>query len=235
MAKQSIYHAAALFSGRESVFNVGLNEALEELGYVTFLPQRDGFEFVKLHSALEAELPPIELEDALQSIIYFLDIGKFLSDADIVVANLDEPLDEGVVVEVSYAKNMGKPVVGFRTDSRSPFGRSEHGLGGIHFFPAYQCDAFIKYDMRCWSNGDVKSKFCELAKFIDKEINNLLETHSSTEEIIIPNVNSTQEIAKILFDDVGEINTPAGLSAVVDRYKKNKILIEKLVPKMIKN
>jgi nucleoside 2-deoxyribosyltransferase len=32
-----------------------------------------------------------------------LDLGKFLYESDVVLANLDEPIDPGVVVEMQFA------------------------------------------------------------------------------------------------------------------------------------
>jgi len=41
----TIYPAAALFNGRSTYFNQALVQGLEEKGYRTNFPQRDGFEF----------------------------------------------------------------------------------------------------------------------------------------------------------------------------------------------
>ena len=40
-----------------------------------------------------------------------IDIGKFIFDSDVILANMDEPVDPGVIVECMLAKEMGKPVV----------------------------------------------------------------------------------------------------------------------------
>ena len=119
-----IYPAAALFNGRETSFNSQLVEGLEGLHhqtsggqekyYRTNFPQRDGFEFGNLTTALKRKLPADQIDSAVQNVIYFLDMGIFLPESDVVVANLDEPLDEGMVVETSYAKLMGKYVIGLR-------------------------------------------------------------------------------------------------------------------------
>jgi len=60
--------------------------------------------------------------------------------------NLDEPLDEGLIVELSYAKMRDKFIIGLRTDVRNLYNFSEDNLKGIHF-PVYQCDEFISYYM----------------------------------------------------------------------------------------
>src|SRR3989344_5444522 len=131
----SIYPAAALFNGRETIFNSLLVEGLEKLGYKTNFPQRDGFEFGDLSKTLDGKLLDREINTAAQNIIYYLDMGVFLPKSDVILANFDEPLDEGVIVEASYATLMGKFVIGLRTDVRSPYGSLEDAFRGMHFFP----------------------------------------------------------------------------------------------------
>jgi hypothetical protein len=38
---------------------------------------------------------------------------------------------------------MGKPVVGYRTESRSPFGALDDFSNGMHFFLYMICDSFL--------------------------------------------------------------------------------------------
>jgi nucleoside 2-deoxyribosyltransferase len=145
-----VYFASALFSSREQLFNREICRRLEsgEFGdFRVLLPQRDGFEFSSLGQRLarssSQKLSPRQLSLAVETIIYTLDMGVFLTAADGVVAVLDEPLDEGLLVEISYARQLGIPVVGVRTDARTPFGSPGDPLGGIHFFAAFQCNDFI--------------------------------------------------------------------------------------------
>jgi len=106
---KSIYFAAALFASRECVFNIELANSLEEKGYKVNLPQRDGFEFgsyffdkIKLDNKF---LPTrAEKDFAFAWIIYMLDVGKFLFESDVLIANLDETLDVGVIIEMSFAR-----------------------------------------------------------------------------------------------------------------------------------
>jgi len=139
----SIYFAAALFNARETVFNYELVERLERRRFFVRLPQRDGFEFGALRKMLSEEVSSRELAAAVEVIIYTLDMGVFLTRSDTVVAVLDEPPDEGVLIEIAFARQLGIPVVGVRTDVRAPFGKVEDPLGGIHFFAAFQCTDFI--------------------------------------------------------------------------------------------
>ena len=106
--EKAIYVAAALFNGRETMFNWRLSSELEKKwSGTTITPQLDGYEFSALADAFSKNVPPEELSDVVQSVIYYFDMGYCLPMSDIVIANLDEPLDEGVVTEVSYAKLMG--------------------------------------------------------------------------------------------------------------------------------
>jgi nucleoside 2-deoxyribosyltransferase len=51
-----------------------------------------------------------------------VDVEYLLYNSDILIANLDEPIDPGVVVEILLAKELKIPVIGYRSDLRSPFG-----------------------------------------------------------------------------------------------------------------
>ena len=144
--RPKLYFAAALFATRECIYNVELTNYLETKGYPVMLPQRDGFEFnVEWQQVLMKDVFPNDEErsKALSWVIYLTDIGKFLYESDVVIANMDEPLDPGVIVECMVAKEMGKPVIQYRTDSRSPYGGMSDSHKGMHWFPMFPCDHFI--------------------------------------------------------------------------------------------
>ena len=84
-----------------------------------------------------------EISRATSWIIYILDLGNFLYNSDICLANMDEDLDPGVIVEIMFAKMMGKPVIAYRTESRTPFGKQIECHSGMHFFCYFPCDKFI--------------------------------------------------------------------------------------------
>lgn len=113
-----------MFCVRECTFNTEVTDRLEAMGYEVHLPQRDGFEFSDFLNRLLEESFPTEHERkrALSWIIYLIDVGEFLNSSDICIANLDETLDPGVLIEMMFAKHMQKPVIGYRTDMRTPFG-----------------------------------------------------------------------------------------------------------------
>ncbi|CAF1411541.1 unnamed protein product, partial [Rotaria sordida] len=140
-----IYSTAALFNCRELLCNISLNEILEsKYGYKCYIPQRDGFEghnqFIKLLLKKEykklndtnnnAELTEEEITTCIQYLIYILDMGYFIPNAHVVLGHIDEPMDEGVVIELAWGRTLGKAVIGWRTDIRSVFGDMTHSLKG---------------------------------------------------------------------------------------------------------
>lgn len=131
-----IYFAAALFNTKECLFNVAIAKKLELLGHKVYLPQRDGFEFSNLTSLLPDDFTEEDKSKTVNWIIYLADLAK-LSKGTVCLANLDEPLDPGVLIEIMYAKQLGIPTIGYRCDSRTPFGAPQSWNFGMHFFPLF--------------------------------------------------------------------------------------------------
>jgi nucleoside 2-deoxyribosyltransferase len=235
MAKQlTIYTAASLFNGRENYFNFQLVDNLEKKGYSCFFPQRDGFEFGNLARTLSGKLSPQEVGGAVQNIIYFLDMGIYLPRCDVVLANLDEPLDPGVDVETCYAKLMGKFVVGFRTDARSPYGSSSDAMKGIHFFPAYQCHRFILHHMSCKTSAKAKEQLSSLVEKIDSAIKDANIQEGMPEYVSSnPNIVSILKGAEILFAKIKNIHSAESLEEIASRYSKHKSELNLLGPKIV--
>lgn len=178
-----IYFASALFNSRELITNNIIEEELVNKGYRVFLPQRDGFEFSKLTVILGDVLDASDVNPATEDIIYLLDMAWGLQNSQIVIGNYDEPMDPGVIVEMCYAMfACNKPVIGYRTDTRSPYGVFLSELGGQHWFPPYNTNAMI---MKFPSTGqnttfattlnDIK----DIATSIDTVINQLCERPSN--------------------------------------------------------
>ncbi len=231
--KPTIYPAAALFNARETYFNSQLVEGLEKLGYSTNFPQRDGFEFGNLTEALSGKLPQDQIGSAVQNTIYFLDMGVFVPNSDIVLANLDEPLDEGVVVESSYAKLMGKFVIGLRTDVRSPYGAPTDNLQGIHFFPAYQCHKFISHHMPSKTPKQRDQEINSLIRKIDSTIQDAKITPQETIPDYAknnPHIYKILEGAELLFNGIKDIHSEKGLEKIASRYIQHKKRLEEIGP-----
>jgi hypothetical protein len=230
-----IYPAAALFNARETFFNSALVDRLEHLGYKTNFPQRDGFEFGNLKEALSGKLSSSEINSAVLNVIYFLDMGILLPDSDVILANLDEPLDEGVVVESSYGKLMGKFVLGIRTDIRTPYGTLEDDFGAMHFFPAYQCHRFISHYMPCRMPLESKMQMDSLALRIHQTIQKTGISHHKTIKDyagVNPNFKQVFEGAELLFKGISDIHSKDGLEIIASRYIENKEILDKIGPQI---
>ncbi len=231
----NIYVAASLFSGREANFNIHLADLLEQKGYFPIVPQRDGFEFGRLIDSLKGRLSAEDVQPAVQNVIYFLDMGVFVPKSDVVVANLDEPIDEGVVVEMAYARLMGKYVIGHRTDARSPYGGSSDPLGGIHFFPAYQCDDFIRLHMPCQTTREADNQMMHLVNSIHKVIENagIVQNKPLPDYALSnPHISGLLHGADILFKNIKNIHSNKGLEEIAQRYIDNIDELKKLGPKV---
>jgi nucleoside 2-deoxyribosyltransferase len=223
----SVYFAAALFSSRETLFNVELVRRIKSaLGrdVRVFLPQEDGFEFSSLGAELLRRLPSSDVAAAVNTIIYTLDMAGFLSASDAVIAVLDEPLDDGVLVEISYARRLGIPVLGIRTDRRVPYGMPGDALGGIHFFAAYQCTHFIMADLA----KDLEH-LDELAEAAAQWLSSLGRLDR------LPGDPVLEAAARQLFRDIDVVNDDlrgsATLAHIVENYLARPELFKRLAPR----
>jgi len=204
--KITCYFAASLFSTRDRLFNLKLCEQIESDGVTCLLPQRDGFEFSILGKLLDKS----ELEQGiLQELIYLLDIGVLLPKSDVVLAVLDEPMDEGVIVEICYAKMLGIPVIGIRTDSKAPFGEKEDKFGGGHFFPMFQCTRIIRnYDDNV---EEIANKFINhLERILPKQ-----KIHCIPEPYVL-----VKNKADIIFQNITEYNNEDSIKIIIQRLRK---------------
>lgn len=107
-----IYIAGPLFSKAELEYNLQLDDFLANLGYKTFLPQRDGYKLADLL------LKDIHISTAMD-IIFKKDLDE-IKDSDVVVFIMDGRVpDEGACLEIGYAYALGKECIGIKTDSRA--------------------------------------------------------------------------------------------------------------------
>jgi nucleoside 2-deoxyribosyltransferase len=230
-----IYTAAALFNARETFFNSQLVESLEELGYRINFPQRDGFEYGNLRQLLRGKLPNKELSSAVLTVIYYLDMGILIPNSDVILANFDEPLDEGVVVEASFAKFIGKFVIGLRTDVRSPYGDSDDIFGGMHFFPAYQSQVFITHYMDCSTPSESDRQIDILSRKIHETIKEHKITPLKSMVEDYPNIEEILGGANLLFHGIEDMHSPESLKIIAERYLKHKQILDGIRPKILKS
>lgn len=234
MRRIKIYPAASLFNGRETLFNIKLTDLLESKhGYQANLPQRDGFEFGRLAKVLKTTMSEQEAQQALEIIIYILDIGKFIPESHVVIANLDEPLDPGVDVEQCYASIMGKFVLGFRTNARTPFGSNDYR--GMHFFPTYQCRAFVSHNMPGENIRNAEQEIKALAEKID----HIIQAHKNkprntvrSSVLNIPEIRDVLFAAETLFHNLSNIQSKESLSKITERYLAKKKILLSLLPRL---
>ncbi len=107
-----IYVAGPLFSEAEKRYNEYLSKCLEDMGFETFLPQRDGYELSEL-------LANGDSESFAMGKIFKRDISE-IQKSDIVVFVMDGRVpDDGACVEIGYAYAMGKECIGLKTDPRT--------------------------------------------------------------------------------------------------------------------
>ena len=107
-----IYVAGPLFSEAEKQYNGYLSKYLEDMGFETFLPQRDGHKLSEL-------LANGESGSFAMSKIFKRDIGE-IQKSDIVIFVMDGRVpDDGACVEIGYAYAMGKECIGLKTDPRT--------------------------------------------------------------------------------------------------------------------
>jgi nucleoside 2-deoxyribosyltransferase len=248
-----IYFASALFNSRELVNNSIIEQELVNKGYRVFLPQRDGFEFSKLTQILENVLDSKDVNKATEDIIYILDMGWALQNSQIVIGNYDEPMDPGVIVEMCYAMfACNKPVIGYRTDTRSPYGVFLSELGGQHFFPPYNTHTMIMKFPNTGPNSsfdtivnDIKDISNEIDTVIkDNSLNNKCHICIKRQSPLKNLINATNLLFKNILDGddiydqdnyqrfIDVIHTTEGLTKIAKNWEKYHLKF-KLRPRII--
>lgn len=226
MEKKRLYFAASLFNLADLHFNASLSNALSE-HFTVALPQRDGFEFSKLHQVLETlvdkgEMRRNEVEDVTNHLIYYLDIGFLLPGCDFCLARLDEPMDPGVDIELMEAKEMRIPRIGFRTDVRTPYGSSLSEVKGAHFFPVYNCDLFINFTSgKIAAEKEGRDAVGKLATLIYQCSQDLISRGKLSHKFVDLN-GGTQYVGHALFQGIEDLHSEEGLKEVLRRYTELK-------------
>lgn len=109
--KKRVYIAGPLFCTAELDFNEKVDNYLINLGYTTFLPQRDGHLLSDLVNDGEPKASAIER-------IFEIDVDE-IRKSDILVFIMDGRVpDEGACVELGIAYSLDKECIGLKTDSR---------------------------------------------------------------------------------------------------------------------
>lgn len=215
--KIKIYMAAGLFNGRENQFNLVMTKEIEKRGYQAILPLREGFEDKAFSAVANKYMSSAEVRNAERNLVYLRDIGIFIPESDVILANLDEPLDEGVIIEMTYAHIMGKMIIGYRTDERSRYVGSE-GVSGIHSFVALQCDFIVTQSMMEADDKQMMVAITTLINKIDHIIKSEFPKHKSSGSAI----DSIIKTAHLLIKKPKDMQTEAGLLNAVELLRNNK-------------
>jgi nucleoside 2-deoxyribosyltransferase len=132
-----IYCAGPIFNPSERAEMEMLAEAIEQGGFKTFLPHRDGFVFGAIVPDLMRAGYTLDVAQWMaRQAIFALDVQQVLLECDGTVVNLNGRVpDEGAVVEGAIAWTAGKPVILFKDDARSKIDGLDNplvaGLGGF--------------------------------------------------------------------------------------------------------
>ena len=138
MDKKVVYCSGPLFSPDELDAMLQIAAVLEESGYRTFLPPRDGLESLVMNSVDSHFANSIfvrPLKALISRAVFSYDMYQIVERCDSFVFNMNGPVpDEGGVVETAAAFASGKPIVLYRNDLRGPLlGRGNPLLMGASY------------------------------------------------------------------------------------------------------
>ena len=129
-----IYCSGPLFCPEEIGGMTAIAGVLEQKGYATFLPHRDGLEahvMKFLNSPLGMNV--LKSRQVVDRLIFALDVFQIVERCECIVVNMNGRVpDEGAVAEAAIAFMAGKPVVLYKNDCRSVFrGRDNSMVTGL--------------------------------------------------------------------------------------------------------
>ena len=130
MGKNRIYCSGPLFCAEEVGGMNAIAKVLEDAGFRTFLPHRDGLEAYVMRFGNSSFLSTISgIRTRVDYAIFSLDVYELIEQCGAVVCNLNGRVpDEGMIVEASLAYAAGKPLVLFKDDARAPFGGYDNSM-----------------------------------------------------------------------------------------------------------
>jgi nucleoside 2-deoxyribosyltransferase len=129
--EKKVYCSGALFCPVEVAEMADIAKSLENVGYNTYLPQRDGGEAFVMNSidtpiAGSPFLRPFT--NYLTKVMFALDIYEILK-CDYFIINLNGRVpDDGAVSELGVAFASGRPIIQFKSDLRSLFNGRDHPM-----------------------------------------------------------------------------------------------------------
>jgi len=130
MGKERIYCSGPLFCAEEVGGMSAIARVLEDAGFRTFLPHRDGLEaYVMRFSNASLASTVSAVRTRIDYALFSLDVYELVERCSAVVCNLNGRVpDEGMIVEAAIAYAVGKPLVLFKDDARAPFGGYDNSM-----------------------------------------------------------------------------------------------------------
>lgn len=130
MEKYRIYCSGPLFCAEEVGGMSAIAKVIEDAGFRTFVPHRDGLEAYVMRFGNSSFLSTLSLiRSQIDYAIFSLDVYELIERCDAAVCNLNGRVpDEGMIVEAALACAAGKPRVFFKDDARSPFGGYDNSM-----------------------------------------------------------------------------------------------------------
>jgi nucleoside 2-deoxyribosyltransferase len=133
-----IYCSGPLFCPEETAGMSAIARVLEDAGFSTFLPHRDGIErFVMglVNTPLNNNF--LKMRERIDRAIFALDVFQLVKRCDCLVLNMNGRVpDEGAVAEAGIAFAAGRPVIIYKNDVRTIFkGRDNSMITGLSEHP----------------------------------------------------------------------------------------------------
>lgn len=192
-----IYCAGPLFNKKEQEEMAEIASAIEEIGYKTFLPQRDGLELAKIRNYLTvSQLNDININEYLEKSIFALDIYHLLTSNAVIINVNGRVPDEGAMVEAGAAWASGIPIVLYKNDSRSVFdGRDNPMLFGLANYEYVNSIEKIpeKISKAIKKDISIEKKHCEKTFSIGEKIAKLLENEKTEEQFVFTLISLFKE------------------------------------------
>ena len=132
-----------------------------------------------------------------------------------------------------FAHQMKKPVIGYRTESRSPYGTLSDFSNGMHFFLLFPCDSFLIVPQTSISSGlDLDSYSQQIALDIHKSIEQA-ESRFKEKKFKPELTHEAQKIvefAKVLFEGIDNVHQKENIKKIIERYISIKDQLEAFEP-----
>ena len=129
-AKSYVYCSGPLFCPEEIGGMSAIAAVIEEAGYGTFLPHRDGLESLLMrfvNSPLNVDL--LGSRHLIDRSIFSLDVYQIVERCELFVLNMNGRVpDEGAVAETAIAFAAGRPIVIYKNDVRSAFKGGDNSM-----------------------------------------------------------------------------------------------------------